>query len=220
VPIHRRKRQVGRLFGREPAVRLPFHPAGNAAPRRGTVKKQDNRPFLENRGRARLAKQAQSGGIEREIKLFGDLANQGLGMGFPVFDLAAGEFPQPGMVLSCRALLQQQPPGIVADRRRHDFQHCRDIFHHAPSRKPNISERVRKIPHRTNIPGGDMQLFTLLGQIRRDNRGATAVEYGLIVSLIVISALGAYQGLANATTDQWDMVSDTIDAAINKGTAN
>jgi len=65
-----------------------------------------------------------------------------------------------------------------------------------------------------------MQLFTLLGQIQRDTRGATAVEYGLIVSLIVISALGAYQGLANATTGQWDLVSDTIDAAINKAAAN
>lgn len=47
-------------------------------------------------------------------------------------------------------------------------------------------------------------------RILRDNRGATAIEYGLIVALIVIAMLAALQGVAQADTDMWNRVVDLI----------
>lgn len=44
-----------------------------------------------------------------------------------------------------------------------------------------------------------------------DERGATAVEYGLIVSLIVLAMLGALGRVAGTTTNLWNTVADTVD---------
>jgi pilus assembly protein Flp/PilA len=44
----------------------------------------------------------------------------------------------------------------------------------------------------------------------RDRRGATAIEYGLIVSLIVIVMLGALKGVANANTSMWNNVAQKV----------
>ena len=51
-----------------------------------------------------------------------------------------------------------------------------------------------------------MKLTTFLKHIGNDNSGATAVEYGLIVSLIVIAMLGALQGVAQVTDETWQVV--------------
>jgi pilus assembly protein Flp/PilA len=44
---------------------------------------------------------------------------------------------------------------------------------------------------------------TTLLQILQDEQGATAVEYGLIVALIVIAMVTTLQGLATETIDMW-----------------
>ncbi|HZF44159.1 MAG TPA: Flp family type IVb pilin [Sphingomonadaceae bacterium] len=44
----------------------------------------------------------------------------------------------------------------------------------------------------------------------RDRRGATAIEYGLIVSLIVLVMLGALKGVANANTGMWNNVAHKV----------
>ncbi len=44
----------------------------------------------------------------------------------------------------------------------------------------------------------------------QDERGATAVEYGLIVSLIVIAMMGALIQVAGTTTEMWDNISDKV----------
>lgn len=49
-----------------------------------------------------------------------------------------------------------------------------------------------------------------LGKIVRDERGATAIEYGLIVSLIVIAMVGALAVLANTTGNMWTNVSNEV----------
>jgi pilus assembly protein Flp/PilA len=55
-----------------------------------------------------------------------------------------------------------------------------------------------------------------LKTIGNDNRGATAVEYGLIVSVIVLAVTGAIQAVANANTSQWSTVSnETADVMEN-----
>ncbi|MEO1730546.1 MAG: Flp family type IVb pilin [Pseudomonadota bacterium] len=52
-----------------------------------------------------------------------------------------------------------------------------------------------------------MVLTKFLKHIGSDSQGATAVEYGLIISLVVIAMAGALQAVANANTNQWSTVS-------------
>ncbi|MEL6238249.1 MAG: Flp family type IVb pilin [Pseudomonadota bacterium] len=51
-----------------------------------------------------------------------------------------------------------------------------------------------------------MVLTNFLKHIGNDSQGATAVEYGLILSLVVIAMVGALQAVADANTNQWDRV--------------
>ncbi len=55
-----------------------------------------------------------------------------------------------------------------------------------------------------------MKLPTFLKRIGSDNSGATAVEYGLIASLIVIASMGAFGSVANENARMWN----TVEAAM------
>lgn len=55
-----------------------------------------------------------------------------------------------------------------------------------------------------------MQPVKLLKRIRRDKRGATAVEYGLIVSLVVIACMGAFQAVAGESIALWELISSEV----------
>jgi len=46
----------------------------------------------------------------------------------------------------------------------------------------------------------------LIKRLQRDTRGATAIEYGLIISLIVIAMTSAMQGFANEAIGMWGNV--------------
>ena len=54
------------------------------------------------------------------------------------------------------------------------------------------------------------EMKRLLQRLRRDQRGATALEYGMIISLIVIAAVPAISGVADETVQMWGFVEDTI----------
>lgn len=43
-----------------------------------------------------------------------------------------------------------------------------------------------------------------------DERGATAIEYGLIISLVVIAMLGALSLVADTTDGMWKLVSKEV----------
>jgi pilus assembly protein Flp/PilA len=47
-------------------------------------------------------------------------------------------------------------------------------------------------------------------RLLRDDRGATAVEYGLIVTLIVVAMMAALQNVANETNGLWATVSNEV----------
>jgi len=49
-----------------------------------------------------------------------------------------------------------------------------------------------------------------LKRLLRDNRGATAIEYGLIVAMIAMAIIVAVQGVADETNGLWAFVSDRI----------
>ncbi|MEH6756032.1 MAG: Flp family type IVb pilin [Parasphingorhabdus sp.] len=52
--------------------------------------------------------------------------------------------------------------------------------------------------------------MSLIKKIYRSEQGATAVEYGLIVALIAISALAAISGLAKSNANMWNFVADEV----------
>jgi pilus assembly protein Flp/PilA len=52
-----------------------------------------------------------------------------------------------------------------------------------------------------------------LKDLARDERGATAVEYGLILALIFLAMVGAVVLLASTTTNMWNNVSDAVSKA-------
>ena len=47
-------------------------------------------------------------------------------------------------------------------------------------------------------------------RIIKDERGATAVEYGLILALIFLAMVGAVANFANTTINMWNHVSDEV----------
>jgi pilus assembly protein Flp/PilA len=51
-------------------------------------------------------------------------------------------------------------------------------------------------------------------RLLRDIRGATAIEYGLIVALIVIAVIASVQGVANETNGLWATVRDNVAAVM------
>lgn len=55
----------------------------------------------------------------------------------------------------------------------------------------------------------------VLNQLLRDESGATAVEYGLILAMIVLAMLTALSGVADATINMWNDVSNKTSAAVN-----
>ena len=55
-----------------------------------------------------------------------------------------------------------------------------------------------------------MRMVAFMKKVLSDEQGATAVEYGLIVSLIVIAMIGALKGVANENDGLWAVVSDNV----------
>ena len=53
-------------------------------------------------------------------------------------------------------------------------------------------------------------MLELIRRIRKCDRGATAVEYGLIVSLIVIAVVASIGNFAGKTQAMWNNVSNNV----------
>ena len=49
-----------------------------------------------------------------------------------------------------------------------------------------------------------------LRRLLADHRGATAVEYGLIASLIVIAAMGGITALGGGSNGMWSNLANTV----------
>jgi pilus assembly protein Flp/PilA len=47
-------------------------------------------------------------------------------------------------------------------------------------------------------------------RLLRNTRGATAIEYGLIVALVVIAILVSLQGVADGNTGLWAIVTSNV----------
>ena len=59
-------------------------------------------------------------------------------------------------------------------------------------------------------------MLHLFEELMRDERGATAVEYGLILAMIVIAMLAALGGVANESIGMWANIQEKSADAIQK----
>jgi pilus assembly protein Flp/PilA len=53
-------------------------------------------------------------------------------------------------------------------------------------------------------------MFRFLARLKRDAKGATAVEYGLILALIVIAMLGGAAALGVGVMDMWTSMANKV----------
>ncbi|WP_033923121.1 Flp family type IVb pilin [Sphingomonas sp. 37zxx] len=56
---------------------------------------------------------------------------------------------------------------------------------------------------------------SLAKRIISDQRGATAVEYGLIIALIFLAIVASIAGVADATISMWRGVESNVSTAMN-----
>lgn len=56
-------------------------------------------------------------------------------------------------------------------------------------------------------------LFDMIRKLMRDRKGGTAIEYGLIAALVVITMIASFIEVANSTTGMWTNVNTKIDTA-------
>jgi pilus assembly protein Flp/PilA len=69
-----------------------------------------------------------------------------------------------------------------------------------------IHSAVRRLPARVRTLLVRARVRALLG----DRRGGTAIEYGLIIALVVLAMLGALNSVASTTGSMWNNVSGTV----------
>ncbi|MFY8141084.1 MAG: Flp family type IVb pilin [Caulobacter sp.] len=59
------------------------------------------------------------------------------------------------------------------------------------------------------------RLHLILKAFNRDESGATAIEYGMIASLVFLVVLTSMTAFGNKTTEKMQYVSDAVSAAIS-----
>lgn len=60
-----------------------------------------------------------------------------------------------------------------------------------------------------------MRGFNTIKRLLRDKRGATAIEYGLIISLIVIAIVASINSFAGQEVTMWNNVSSQASTAMS-----
>lgn len=61
-------------------------------------------------------------------------------------------------------------------------------------------------------------MFQVIKQVLQDRTGTSAIEMGLICSLIVLAMLTALQGFGNATQSTWETINSETAKAVQKAT--
>ncbi len=55
---------------------------------------------------------------------------------------------------------------------------------------------------------------TTFRRLSRDNRGATAIEYGLIAALIVVAMMGGLSALGGGAGGMWTKINNTVQTSM------
>ncbi|MBV1917996.1 MAG: Flp family type IVb pilin [Sphingomonadaceae bacterium] len=59
-------------------------------------------------------------------------------------------------------------------------------------------------------------MFRVFNKLRTDNRGGTAIEYGLICALIFLGLVAAVRGVSSETAEMWTTISTEYSDAVNE----
>jgi pilus assembly protein Flp/PilA len=60
------------------------------------------------------------------------------------------------------------------------------------------------------------KMDNLVSRLVADTRGATAIEYGLIATLIAVAAIGGMKALGDSNSTGWGNTSDKLTDAMTK----
>jgi len=58
-------------------------------------------------------------------------------------------------------------------------------------------------------------LFKLIRKLKKDESGATAIEYGLIAALIAVAAIGAFTAVGDSLSGVFNDVSSNLDSSVS-----
>ena len=61
-------------------------------------------------------------------------------------------------------------------------------------------------------------MLNILKRARRDEEGATAIEYGLLAALIAVAALASFQSFGDGLFNMWGEVQRVSEDASERGT--
>lgn len=134
-------------------------------------------------------------GLHSNPELFVDFSYSCRFAGFTRLDLAPRKLPEPAMGLVLRALLHEHLTGRVQQREGDNDPHCRRIFHVCANHQPFLREPTVKTAMPLSL-GTIMKTF--LRKFFRNDRGATAIEYGLLISLIGLAATFGMKSFGDA----------------------
>lgn len=195
-----------------PGKRGPrFHCAGFPLPALETVKKNYNPAQSFRRALFREGKRAQIGAAGNDGELFLELANQGVGGRFSALHLAAGKLPQAPMLFVPRSAMDQNAAIPTAQDRRDDAKPCR-IFFQLTAPSQDILKTSHRNPALISLARlfGGLSMFRFLANLRRDDKGATAVEYGLILALVFLAMLGGISAFGQNAIGMWNRISTNV----------
>ncbi|WP_300974387.1 Flp family type IVb pilin [Sphingomonas sp. LHG3406-1] len=57
---------------------------------------------------------------------------------------------------------------------------------------------------------------TMLRMLRADERGATAIEYGLIAALISVACISGFSAMGGGSNGMWGGIGNKVEKAMNK----
>jgi pilus assembly protein Flp/PilA len=150
-----------------------------------------------------------------DTKLLAQFPYQGFYWDFRRFNLTPREFPEARMGFSGRAAVHQPTPVAAlqgaGNHRDPAVQHVGFFSITCLPINFLLTRRADFKDIRTQETGVSMMFKTTLKDIVNDTSGATAVEYGLIVTLIVIAMVGALQTVANVNNATWTKIEGEVE---------
>ena len=140
--------------------------------------------------------------LDIDTEFLVQLADQRRLRSFARLDLATRKLPQSCVIFIRWTLLDQHAPLAIDERRGNN----RNRSHRVADNLLTVTNLSTCIPA---LPDA-VPMLSFVSRLRSCPKAATAVEYALIVSLIVISMLGGFVMMAGTTVDLWGGIGNRV----------
>lgn len=200
--VERRHRQLPEVVRKAPTQIACIKRARNTRPAPAAEQQQDHAAPTCDVGCEAQREEVVLRHINREF--LPQLTRQRARRGLSRLDLAAWKLPQTAMRPVQRSLLHQHAPARVVQRRRDDEKrHVRG--------QGFMGERIVKAQllilwsmYKRRYTGTKLRRY--VQRLARSQRGGTAVEYAMVIALIVLAALAAISQTGEANSAVWGKV--------------